>query len=183
MNLPAPTKTKSETNLIPILSKTPKLSMDDDEIDDLQDIEASPSVIPTFDGAEFSGEKPKSEKTLVKIMDMLKIPHENRAQILKEEAELDKKVREKMKSSCNRKQDGRSPTSPIRVNAPHLSAEEKTLLNNFSRLFQEMKMNGKDYGEELSYMLDKLRNYGSVDEECFQKAFNAVGDLCNKSVL
>ena len=180
MNLPAPTKTKSETNLIPILSKT---SMDDDEIDGLQGIENSPSDIPTFDGAEFSGEKPKSEKTLVKIMDMLKIPHENRAQILKEETELDKKVRKKMKSSCNRKQDGHSPTPPIRVSMPHLRAEEKTLLNNFSRLFQEMKMNGKDYGEELSYMLDKLRNYGSIDEQCFQKAFNAVGDLCNKSVL
>ena len=120
---------------------------------------------------------------MVKITDIIKIPHENRAQILKEETELDKKVREKMKSLCNPKQDGRSSTPPIRVSMPHLSAEEKTLLNNFSRLFQEMKMNGKDYGEELSYMLDKLRNSGSIDEECFQKAFNAVGDLCNKSVL
>ena len=45
--------------------------------------------IPTFDGVEFSGEKPKSEKTLVKIMDMLKIPNENRAEILKEEKNLD----------------------------------------------------------------------------------------------
>ena len=32
--------------------------------------------IPTFDGAEFSGEKPKSEETLTKIMEMLKIPQE-----------------------------------------------------------------------------------------------------------
>ena len=57
----------------------------------LQDIE-DPPTFPTFDGGEFSGEKPLSERTLLKIMDMLKIPHENRAQILKEELELDKKV-------------------------------------------------------------------------------------------
>ena len=67
---------------MPILSTTSKLTMDDSEIDGLEDIEGSPSDITTIDGAEFSGEKPKSEKTLVKIMDMLKIPHENRAQIL-----------------------------------------------------------------------------------------------------
>ena len=177
---PASTKTKSETGLIPILSKAPKLSMDDDnEIDDLQDIVGSPSDIATFNGAEFSGETPKSGKTLVKIMEQLKIPYENRAQILKEEIELDKKVRKKMKSLCNNKQDG----PPIRVSMPHLSAEEKTLLNDFRRLFQEMKMIGKDNGEELCYILDELRNFGSIEEKCFQKAFNAVKDLCKKSVL
>ena len=58
---------------------------DDNEINDLQDIEDPPSDIATFEGAEYAGEKPKSEKSLVKIMDKLKIPHENRAQILKEE--------------------------------------------------------------------------------------------------
>ena len=47
---------------------------DDNEIDNVQDIDDPPSDIPTFDGAEFSGEKPKSEKTLIKIMDMLKFP-------------------------------------------------------------------------------------------------------------
>ena len=41
--------------------------------------------IPTFDGAEFSGEKPKSEETLIKIVEMLNIPQENPANILKEE--------------------------------------------------------------------------------------------------
>ena len=169
----ATTETKLETRLIPILSKTPKLSMDDDnEIDNVQDIEDAPSDIPTFDGAEFSGEKPKSEKTLIKIMDMLKIPRENRAQILK--------------SVRNNKQDGRSPTPPSRGNIPHhhhLSAGEKTLLNDFSRLFQEMKMTDKDNGKELTDILNELRNSESVDEECYITAFNAVEDLCNKSVL
>ena len=119
------------------------------------------SDIPTFDGAEFSGEKPKSEKTLIKMMDMLKIPRENRAQILK--------------SVRNNKQDGRSHH--------HLSAGEKTLLNDFSRLFQEMRMTSKDNGRELTDILNELRNSESVDEECYQTAFKAVEDLCNKSEL
>ena len=72
---------------------------------------------------------------------------------------------------------------PISDNMPHLSAEEKTLLNDFRRLFQEMKMIGKNNGEELCYILDELRNFGSIDEKCFQTAFNAIEDLCNKSVL
>ena len=129
------------------------------------------SDIPTFDGAEFSGEKPKSEKTLIKMMDMLKIPRENRAQILK--------------SVRNNKQDGRSPTPPSRGNIPHhhLSAREKTLLNDFSRLFQEMRMTSKDNGKELTDILNELRNSESVDEECYQTAFKAVEDLCNKSEL
>ena len=180
MNPPAPTETKLEARLIPILSKTPKTSMDDDnEIDDLQDNGGPPTDIATIDGAKYSGEKPKSEKTLVKIMDKLKIPHENRAQILKEETELDKKVRKKMKSLCNIKQEGRSPKPPLRVSMPHLGVEEKTLINDFSRLFQEMKKIGKDNAEELCYILDELRNYGTIDEKCFQTAFNAVEDLCN----
>ena len=33
-----------------------------------------PNQIPTFDGAEFSGEKPKSRETLNRMMEMLKIP-------------------------------------------------------------------------------------------------------------
>ena len=71
--------------------------MDDAEIDGLQDIGGSPNDIPIFDGAEYLGEKPKSEKTLGKIVDMLKILHENQAQILKEDKELDKIAREKIK--------------------------------------------------------------------------------------
>ena len=49
------------------------------------------SDIPTFDGAEFSGEKPKSDETLLNLMKMLRIPHEYRARFLKEEKEYDRK--------------------------------------------------------------------------------------------
>ena len=88
-NVPPPKKMESET-LIPLLSKTHKLSLDNAESGDvLQDIEGPVTDIPTFDGAEFSGEKPKSDETLLKIMKMLKIPHQRHARILKEEREAD----------------------------------------------------------------------------------------------
>ena len=41
------------------------------------------SEIPTFDGAEFCGEKPLSDETLLKMMEMLSVPHNRRARILK----------------------------------------------------------------------------------------------------
>ena len=88
-NVPPPKKMESET-LIPLLSKTHKLSLDNAESGDvLQDIEGPVTDIPTFDGAEFSGEKPKSDETLLKIMKMLKIPRQRHARILKEEREAD----------------------------------------------------------------------------------------------
>ena len=64
---------------IPTTKNIPKKLSDDDV--------APPAAadIPIFDGAEFSGEKPLSDETLLKMMEMLKIPHENRARILKEE--------------------------------------------------------------------------------------------------
>ena len=49
------------------------------------------SDIPTFDGEEFSGEKPKSDGTLLNLMKALRIPHEYLARFLKEEKEYDRK--------------------------------------------------------------------------------------------
>ena len=46
--------------------------------------------ISTFDGAEFSGEKPKSDEGIIKIMEMLNIPQKSRVGILNEEKKLDK---------------------------------------------------------------------------------------------
>ena len=47
------------------------------------------SDIPTFDGAEFSGEKLKSDGTLLNLMKVLRIPHEYQTRFLKEEKEYD----------------------------------------------------------------------------------------------
>ena len=128
--------------------------------------------IPTFNGAKFSGEKPKSDETLLKIMEVLKIPHESRARILKVEKETDKQVRKKMKNSCD-----------LIDKAVLDSKQEKTLLNKFNRLFREMKANGKDNGNELCVILDKLRNSGVLDEESSRTVFNAMGDIYDKSVF
>ena len=46
--------------------------------------ESTPSQTPTFDGAEFSGTKPKSRETLHRMMEMLKIPDHRRERIATE---------------------------------------------------------------------------------------------------
>ena len=46
-----------------------------------------------------------------------------------------------------------------------------------------METNGKDNGEELSVILNKLRNTEILDEESSQALFNAMEDIYNKSVL
>ena len=43
--------------------------------------------IPTFDGAEFSGNKPLTRETIYKMMKMLKIPEHRRKNIVKERLE------------------------------------------------------------------------------------------------
>ena len=46
--------------------------------------------VPTFDGAEFCGEKPLSRVTLYKMMEMLNIPKERRERIAREEERYQK---------------------------------------------------------------------------------------------
>ena len=154
--------------------------------------------IPTFDVAEFSGEKPKSEETLIKIMEMLKIPQEKCASILKEEKQLEeqtfKKVpskeppakkmkiipllsksdQQKSEQSTNKARE----TSPPIVKAPHLNVEEKKCLNRFSQLFRETKQSGKDNAEQLCILLDRLEDRGTLDEASCDKAYDAIVDIC-----
>ena len=85
-----------------LIPRSLKLSDDNDENSDLLHVDESPVIdIVTFDGVKFFGEKPKSDETLIKIMEMLKIPHERGARILKEEIEFGKKALEKAKISHN----------------------------------------------------------------------------------
>ena len=147
--------------------------------------------IPSFDGTEFSGEKPKSEETLIKIMEMLKIPQEKRASIRKEEKTLDElKVPSKEPPAKKMKiipllskPDQQIPeqstnklreTSPPIEKAPHLNVEEKKCLNRFSQLFRETKQTGKDNGEQLCILLDGLRDSGIIDEADYDKAYDAI---------
>ena len=79
-----------------------------------------------------------------------------------------------------------SPTSnmkrPTIVEDPHMDAEEKKLINRFSRLFQEIKRNGRDNREELCMLLDELKDCGTFNgEECL-KAYEAYEDIYNKSL-
>ena len=70
---------------------------------------------------------------------------------------------------------------PVIVKAPHLNSKEKELLNQFSRLFQEMNSeNSEDTGEELCILLDKLQDIGTLNAEDCKKAFVAIEDAHNK---
>ena len=166
---------------IPTSSKTSKLSMNDSEI-------------PVFDGAEFCGDKPLSDDTLLRMMENLGVPPDRRArnlELFRKDQESDKKVHEKMKNSSNfidtldSKQDDCCP--PIRQVKSlkaykDLSEEEKILVEKFNQLLGDMQT-GNDNGEELCVILNKLRNTEILDEESSQRLFNVMGDIYNESVL
>ena len=67
---------------------------DPTSINELNHMKQSESMstkeIPTFDGAEFCGEKPLSRETLGKMMKMLDIPEERRERIAREEEKYQK---------------------------------------------------------------------------------------------
>ena len=163
--------------------------------DVLPDIEIPDRDIPTFDGAEFCGDKPLSDDTLLRMMENLGVPPDRRArnlELFRKDQESDKKVHEKMKNSSNfidtldSKQDDCCP--PIRQvkslkTYKDLSEEEKILVEKFNQLLRDMETNGNDNGEELSVLLNKLRNTEILDEESSQRLFNVMGDIYNESVL
>ena len=61
--------------------------------------------------------------------------------------------------------------------------EEKILVEKFNQLLLDMETNGNDNGEELSVLLNKLRNTEILDEESSQRLFNVMEDIYNESVL
>ena len=163
--------------------------------DVLPDIEIPDRDIPTFDGAEFCGDKPLSDDTLLRMMENLGVPPERRArnlELFRKDQERDKKVREKMKNSCNfidtldsKQDDCCFPIRQVKSLKAYkdLSEQEKTLVEKFNQLLRDMEANGKDNGEELSEILNKLRNIEILDEESSQTLFDVMEDIYNKSVL
>ena len=185
-------KGNTHTSLKSIVPSPKKMDYaENDEF--LQDIESPDRDIPTFDGAEFCGDKPLSDDTLLRMMENLGVPPDRRArnlELFRKDQEKDKKVREKMKNSCNfidtldSKQDD-CPTRQVKSLKAYkdLSEEEKILVEKFNQLLRDMETNGKDNGEELSVILNKLRNTEILDEESSQRLFNVMEDIYNKSVL
>ena len=76
--------------------------------------------------------------------------------------------------------DGKLP--PTIVEYPRMDAEEKKVINRFSRLFHETKRNGRDNREELCILLDELKGSGTFNGEECQKAYEAYEDIYNKSL-
>ena len=76
------------------------------------------------------------------------------------------------------KQDG-CPTRQVKSLKAYkdLSEQEKTLVDKFNQLLQDMENNRRDNGEELCVILNKLRNTGILDEETSQRLFNVMEDI------
>ena len=168
--------------------------------------------IPSFDGAEFSGEKAKSRETLNRMMKMLKIPEQRwgsiATDILKQDGEqvyLTPSTKEllPLKEVVDESEDAdnsidESDTSDALladdvdesdgklsltiVEYPRMDAEEKKVINRFSRLFHETKRNGRDNREELCILLDELKDCGTFNGEDAQKVYDAIEDIYNKSL-
>ena len=71
----------------------------------------------------------------------------------------------------------------LRRRITHFRLKEKILVEKFNQLLRDMETNGNDNGEELSVLLNKLRNTEILDEESSQRLFNVMEDIYNKSVL
>ena len=55
--------------------------------------------IPTFDGDEFIGKKPLTRETLIKMMDMLNVPEEEREAVIQSELKLNRELVKKRKQA------------------------------------------------------------------------------------
>ena len=69
-------KRKYPCGVTPTTKNIPKKLSDDD-------VAPASADIPTFEEAEFSGVKPLTEETLLRMMEMMKMAYENRARIIK----------------------------------------------------------------------------------------------------
>lgn len=138
--------------------------------------------IPTFDGAKFIEGKPKTEE-MIKIMEMLNIPQENHAKLLKEEKnDLKEAPTKKMKiiplTSIEKGEESShalnlsKPNEPSVVKAPHLNAKEKKLVNEFTRLFKERK-EIKNKGK-LCKLLDTMRAKNLINELDYVKVYKVI---------
>ena len=155
-----------------------KLEADDQEPHSDSEKEAVPNQIPTFDGDEFSGKKPKSRETLYKMMKMLKIPEhrwENIAtDILKEDRE---RVRSKDLSNFIDEDEDESGKSGDE-DAPMNESEIEELCKRFKLLQYGLIYKGhREYVSELLDMLDVLLEEGLISQADYIQKTNKVKDL------
>ena len=130
-----------------------------------QDVTARRKDIPTFDGSEFSGEKPTSRKTLFKIMEMLNIPEQRRERIAKdiEEEEEENESGKKLKTPANEK------FEPLR------EAELQEMLEDFQQLYSDLiKKRRRENVPELVDILNIWREVGEIDQDGYDKVSRKI---------
>ena len=118
----------------------------------------SAKEIPTFDGAEFSGEKPVSRETLYKMMEMLNVPEERREEIAREEEKYyEKKMTDKSSSEALSK----------------LELEET--MEDFQQYYSELiKERKRDNVPAMIDILNIWKEAGEINEQVYKEVLRKI---------
>ena len=73
-----------------------------------------------------------------------------------------------------------SNEKPRIIKEPNLSKEIKIMLNKFSQLFQESKRGVKQNRGKLIILIDLLKDCETIDDNGYEKLYDAVENICNK---
>ena len=73
-----------------------------------------------------------------------------------------------------------SNEKPQIIKAPNLSKEIKIIINKFSQLFQESKRGVKQNRGKLIILIDLLKDCETIDDNGYEKLYDAVENICNK---
>ena len=146
-----------------------------------QDVSARQEDIQTFDGAEFSGEKPKSRETLLKMMEMLKIPEHRREKIatdmLKEDATMNTQ-----RNFSTRNDEGDADIADEdtcdSVNEkcePLYEAESQEMTKAFQQLYSDQVKKGRrENVPDLIDILNIWREDGQIDQDRYDKVLTKI---------
>ena len=73
-----------------------------------------------------------------------------------------------------------SNEKPQIIKEPNLSKEIKIIINKFSQLFQESKRGVKQNRGKLIILIDLLKDCETIDDNGYEKLYDAVENICNK---
>ena len=73
-----------------------------------------------------------------------------------------------------------SNEKPRIIKEPNLSKEIKIIINKFSQLFQESKRGVKQNRGKLIILIDLLKDCETIDDNGYEKLYDAVENICNK---
>ena len=130
-----------------------KRKISNDKSEEIAENDDDGNEIPTFDGDEFSGKKPKSHETLYKMIDMLKIPDRRRESITTEMLQEERARTVKDLDSEDESDDEDGPLT---------ESELQELIDSFRTLYFNLVHKG--HRQNVSELLDILKMLLEADE-------------------